>query len=283
MALPHFICIGAQKAGTSWLHYQLAQHPEIWVPPVKELHFFDRAHINRYIHLLFSKKAIGKFVRSNFKMMIGGNDTCWRWTFLTQQRTLQNYTNLFCPAVGQIAGETTPGYSRLDEEAIEQVKDLLPKLKIIFLLRDPIDRIWSQVNMFRRSNEGEQNASVQRVFELKEEKVLKNTGYTHTLEKWETHFPKDQWFISFYDRIQEDPGSLMEEVYQFLGVAAPTHLTDQLLKERKNSHQTATLTPQDERWICEHVYDEIVQLHQRFGNNYTQKWLQRAERVKQSS
>ena len=40
---PDFICVGAQKAGTRWLYDQLAFHPEFWMPPVKELHFFDGA------------------------------------------------------------------------------------------------------------------------------------------------------------------------------------------------------------------------------------------------
>src|SRR3954451_6343376 len=39
---PDFICIGAQKAGTGWLYEQLRAHPDFWVPPIKELHYFDR-------------------------------------------------------------------------------------------------------------------------------------------------------------------------------------------------------------------------------------------------
>src|SRR2546423_15689927 len=39
---PDFICIGAQKAGTGWLYEQLRNHPDFWMPPMKELHYFDR-------------------------------------------------------------------------------------------------------------------------------------------------------------------------------------------------------------------------------------------------
>src|SRR3954454_22181194 len=39
---PDFLCIGAQKAGTGWLYEQLRSHPDFWMPPMKELHYFDR-------------------------------------------------------------------------------------------------------------------------------------------------------------------------------------------------------------------------------------------------
>src|ERR1700754_3667019 len=39
---PGFICVGAQKAGTGWLYEQLRNHPDFWLPPMKELHYFDR-------------------------------------------------------------------------------------------------------------------------------------------------------------------------------------------------------------------------------------------------
>ena len=38
---PDFIGIGMERAGTSWLFTQISSHPDIWVPPLKELHFFD--------------------------------------------------------------------------------------------------------------------------------------------------------------------------------------------------------------------------------------------------
>ena len=39
---PHFIVIGAQRSGTTWLHRVLSQHDQLWLTPVKELHYFDK-------------------------------------------------------------------------------------------------------------------------------------------------------------------------------------------------------------------------------------------------
>ena len=40
--VPDFLCVGAQKAGTSWLYRQLEPHPDFWMPPVKEFHYLDQ-------------------------------------------------------------------------------------------------------------------------------------------------------------------------------------------------------------------------------------------------
>ena len=41
---PDFLVIGAQRAGTTWLHRVLSEHPALWLTPVKELHYFDKPH-----------------------------------------------------------------------------------------------------------------------------------------------------------------------------------------------------------------------------------------------
>src|SRR5438094_6624595 len=49
-ACPDFLCVGAQKAGTSWLYRQLEPHPDFWMPPVKELHYLDNLNRARRFH-----------------------------------------------------------------------------------------------------------------------------------------------------------------------------------------------------------------------------------------
>src|SRR5438093_12007205 len=49
-ACPDFLCVGAQKAGTSWLYRQLEPHPDFWMPPIKELHYLDNLNRTKRIH-----------------------------------------------------------------------------------------------------------------------------------------------------------------------------------------------------------------------------------------
>src|ERR1700751_3860857 len=112
---PDFICIGAQKAGTGWLYEQLRAHPDFWMPPVKELHYFDRdwrkprpEAQNRFENALRDARdeRDGTFIGRAIDL------------FRRQGMSLPGYTELFDPAADLITGDVTPGYSILPEERI---------------------------------------------------------------------------------------------------------------------------------------------------------------------
>jgi len=97
---PHFLIVGAQKAGTTSLLSALGQHPDVWVPPQKELHFFD----------------------------------------LYWERGAAWYESLFVPGAGAcIRGESTP-YYLWHPRAAERVWRYRKDMKLIVLLRDPVER-----------------------------------------------------------------------------------------------------------------------------------------------
>src|SRR5436309_3929499 len=133
---PEFLCVGAQKAGTSWLYRQLAEHPDFWMPPVKELHYFDelsripgaasaRPRDERDRRFLESIKRLSE--RSHID--------------------LEGYARLFEAKGLLLSGDITPAYSMLHDEVIERIGSHFQKLKVIFLARDPVERAWSQLSM----------------------------------------------------------------------------------------------------------------------------------------
>ena len=105
---PDFLCIGAQKSGTTWLHRVLMGHPDIYLPPQKEVHYFN-SHYRRH--------------------------------------SLAWYSAQFETGRGKSCGDITPAYGVLDESKVRYMKTLMPRAKIILILRDPIDRAWSAANM----------------------------------------------------------------------------------------------------------------------------------------
>jgi hypothetical protein len=113
--VPDFLVIAPPKTGTSWLFENLRRHPQIYMPPVKELRYFD------------SK---------------------WR------RRDLAWYAAQFARARNRVAGEASPPYALLPDFAIELVRDLNPGLKLVFLMRDPVVRAWSQIKHCFRHFEG---------------------------------------------------------------------------------------------------------------------------------
>src|SRR4029450_1013981 len=135
-ARPDFLCIGAHKGGTTWLYQQLDWHPDFWMPPVKELHYFDQ---------------LGRVQRASPPRCRDERDL----RFLVQIKSLssephmdlENYARLFEPKGSLLSGDISPNYSTLSNDVIRRVVRYFPKLKVIFLARDPVERVWSHLSM----------------------------------------------------------------------------------------------------------------------------------------
>src|SRR3954451_6124111 len=108
-ACPDFLCVGAQKAGTSWLYRQLEPHPDFWMPPVKELHYLD--NLNR-------TKRHGP-PRSN-----DDRDACFVESIkdmsMRSHIDLDRYGRLFCHKGRLLSGDISPAYSTLSDEILER-------------------------------------------------------------------------------------------------------------------------------------------------------------------
>src|SRR5215510_7277657 len=120
-ARPDFLCVGAQKGGTTWLYWQLDSHPDFWMPPVKELHYFDKPkRTNRVRPPRRPDKRDVCFLES---LQSSGDGTYINF---------ENYGRLFQPKGPLLSGDITPAYSTLDGEIIRQITSYFPNLKVIF-------------------------------------------------------------------------------------------------------------------------------------------------------
>src|SRR4051794_3376435 len=154
---PDFIGIGAQKAGTGWLYDQLREHPDFWMPPMKELHYFDRIvapNENGILRSLPLARQEKDRIRIAGERARDDDDK----EFLTKFEQLSDkpsldldgYAALFAPKGDRIAGDITPGYSTLAAAIIERIVLRFPNRKFIFIARDPVERAWSQLSMYVR-------------------------------------------------------------------------------------------------------------------------------------
>jgi len=148
---PDFICIGMSSSGTGWLFDQLKDHPDFWIPPVKEFSYLRR-DIYRLHGGLTSKLEL-------FRLHFDERSEVWSarrprdhrdTKFLEEAsrlaglpRDIDRYSALFNSKGTAISGEITPGYALLDTEVILDVAAALPDVKILLMLRDPLERAWS--------------------------------------------------------------------------------------------------------------------------------------------
>lgn len=288
---PDFLCIGAQRSGTSWLENSLKHHHEIWTPPIKELHYFDCTqrgtigHDKRWqrywIHLRYRFLKTGADI---IHLRYHPKNTFWDIKyFLSPKRGLDGwYFSLFSDAKdNQICGEITPAYAILPEVTIKHIADLFPDLKIIFIMRNPIERTWSAIALHYQLRK-------EKLDQISLDQLYKDIGMPHisgrsdfrtTITKWEKYFPKEQIFYGYFDEIKENPQGLLKHICNFLEVNNDKSIVENIISKPINSMPGSKVSmPKEIREELTNLYiDQLKWLAQRFPESkYPQQWLNEA-------
>jgi hypothetical protein len=243
---PDFVCIGAQKAGTTWLHANLATHPGVWLPPVKELHHFDELHLDARGH----RAAAGERRREKARAVLAaaGDDrsAAARAAALLADGSGSDdwYTRLFALAPADaVCGEITPAYALLPPAGVDHLVSVSPAVRILFLVRDPIDRAWSQIRMRLRAPGPHDAARFGPLRDLElDPRVLMRSRYSETLRVYRTRVPEARLWIGDHDLLGSDPEALLRSACRFLGVGYAPELFPHLA-ERRHEGAAATIEP----------------------------------------
>lgn len=147
----YFIGIGVAKAGTSWLGEYFKTHPEICFSPVKEIHYFDSLFLNNLEKI--ATKRIRSIQNKTSKLKIETKQStlfslqqnCFLIQMLSTPSAYHKYFDWLKKKEEKICGEITPEYSLLGLKGFKSIKKLLNNPKIILILRNPVERQWSQV------------------------------------------------------------------------------------------------------------------------------------------
>ena len=233
LSLPAFLGIGAPKAGTTWLYNMLSANPDIFMPRTKEIHYFDR----RYDELLYM------------------------------------YTRKFKAGKSLITGEITPAYSILEPERIEFIHLIMPEVKLIYLLRNPIERAWSEAMhlLLRKANYKTLNNVPDTVLEniLNTDEITMRSAYTDNLDKWLSIFPQEQLLVLFYDDLKKNPRLLLEQVFSHIGISSNVNWENIPLSNKFNVNPTTKIPDKYNDLLREQYRAEIEKLYQRFGDKVT--------------
>ena len=178
---PNFLVIGASRSGTTWIDKNLRDHPSVYLPPIKELHFFD----SRY------DRGI-EFYESFFDG--------WRGE----------------PAVGEVTPDYLHGqFSPYDIPRL--IHQHLPDVKLIASLRNPVDRLYSEFWNVKARDPRNAPLSFEEKLAQRPEFIREGFYFEH-LQRFLEYFPRERMLILLYDDLVADPHAFMQRIYTFLGV-----------------------------------------------------------------
>lgn len=233
--------IGATKAGTSWLQYYLDRHPEVHLWTHKELHYFDaldRGQVMEQIDGLCEKRM---GLRAKMRQAEGAAREKLRF----EVAEIDRYLGLLGQGVerpgayvsflkkgrkgARVVGDITPAYALLSEDRLRKMAGLGPVTKFIYLLRDPIDRLWSNIRMMAGWKGGSDKDIADRanwIFDRwtrgEERALAERCDYEGPLSRIRAAIPEGDRFLGFYEELFR--AETVARLCAFLGIkdhAAP--------------------------------------------------------------
>jgi Sulfotransferase domain len=245
--LPNFLIISPPKTGSTWLAANLRCHPGIFVPEMKEVKYFSMYH---------------------------------RWLDLGW------YARQFQDAGSRLKGEASPSYGLLPVQMIRWVHALMPRVKLVFLMREPIARAWSHARHNFRYRETAFAGYEDALETVPDEKwresfhhpwLLASADYLGQLQRWLSVFPREQIYVDLYERLATEPRDLLLRVLRFLG-ADTKHIdwtqfrTDERILPGVEKALPTALAVQ----LRQLLHDRSLQLRdflqKEFGLRVTQTW-----------
>lgn len=163
-----FLGIGAQKAGTTWLYERLRQHPNLRFPGGKEMHFWNR----------------------------------------NRSRGLDWYRNEFADAGPQVRqGEITPAYAILPPDTIAELRREYPDLRILYVIRNPIERAWSAALMWLDKMEMRIDEASDAWFldQFRSQASRQRGDYAQCPTHWAAWFPPERILVIRYEQLAAAP------------------------------------------------------------------------------
>ena len=233
-----FIVPGAQKSGTTALHYSLTKHPQIALPDRQELHFFDDEEI-----------------------------------FVRQPVDYELLHRHFGPiATSAITGEVTPSYLYW-KPAMERIRNYNPRMKLVILLRNPIDRAFAHWNMQRFKDrepldflpavkEEPRRISQPLSIESRRFAYIDRGFYSGQLERVFNFFPREQVKIMKFEDFRDRKQETLDRIFDFLGVKRLRVSRD---RDRNVVPYERGLASEERKYLLEVFSAEITKLERVLG------------------
>lgn len=224
-----FLSVGAMKAGTTWLSMMLRQHPALHFTPEKELHYFYHRYVSADVLSDRQRlaKAQAQYLRrydpdkANIAVVRARLD--WVSDYLSNPVDDSWYRRLFRLGPGQIyACDFSNLNAHLPAEAWPQIAAGCDRLKVLYTMRDPLDRLWSHVRFhlqFTGQSEMLDRWKPPQLRDFARQAHIWNNGeYGRILRRLTKALPAEDRLVLFYEDIHTDPLAGLRRIEAFLGL-----------------------------------------------------------------
>jgi hypothetical protein len=279
--------VGCQKGGTTWLHDYLSGSSEIDFGFMKEYHVFDALYLPAGNRIIPKKlKALQEGLNMDPPKLSENILQQFRF-YLNVDNYFDYFDHLHWKSPGvSVVGDITPAYCGLPPDCLKMIKakaeDHGFTVKVIFLLRDPVERVWSHLRMQKKFVERRGNRK------LGDEEILARfynaenidirTRYDKTIAALEAVFPSENIHYEFYESLFNDDA--IRRVNAFLGVSHRPADFDRMLN--RSPKENSTVSDDVIATIVNFYRDTYNFCFQKFGENRVRTLWQHARHLTES-
>lgn len=262
-----FLGVGAQKSGTTWLSGYLASHPEVYMSALKEMHFWgNRTSTAQWPTSAFEKR-LQRLQSGGSKSLSTFNHISALQDRLAMGGDIEQYAAYFNERVEkqQAFGEISPAYCKLDEDELLLVRNHFPDIKIILLLRNPVDRLWSQIRFSEEADTlDEMEEKIDGAFQ--KTVYLERSDYVTTIRRLRSVFPHENIYFEFFEQLFQQKA--VDGICRFLGV----DLYPGAFTKKRNVSIKMPLHPKLRMKMVQRLELQYTYVRDLFGGDIPSKW-----------
>lgn len=225
-----FLSVGAMKAGTTWLYEQLKDHPQIYFTPEKEIHYFANKvgiedQLSKHQRVGKLKSVMGEYAKGNLKYIAMNVDRIYWYANFSRANEINNewYESLFSLAVdAKYCADFSNLYCQMGEEGWENVKAVSTNQKVIYTLRDPIERAWSHYK-FHMKWVNREDEVLELGFDYFKDLIHRswfwnNGKYAENYRNLKQSINENSLMLLYFEDFRDDPKKMLEQVQSFLEI-----------------------------------------------------------------
>lgn len=242
---PNFMVIGGARCGTTWLHKMLCTHPDVFLPEVKEPDYFNRC-----------------LVRQPYRQFLS-----------------ETYRH---SPVRPFRGDMSVNYSMMPRDVVRCLKDILPELRLVMVLRNPVDRSWSQIKLNRDimadvwkkhpflgrgKRKPAQELSESEIYrDLVHPRIHRRTDYLWTMENWESVYGADAMHVELFESVSNEPCEMIARVLRHFGASTEHWECPDEVRERVlGSNAELEVPPFARYWLSKEWIEPTQRLNEKLG------------------
>jgi hypothetical protein len=261
---PLLFCVGAAKAGTSWLHRVLSDHPGCALRSIKECHFFDaldRGEVDRQVAALETRRAgcladMADAGPHRLAVRARQAKDCGDLAEVLRSGDERAYLDyLTMGAGGRMTADLTPAYALLSEDRLRRMAAIAPDVRFLYLVRDPVERLWSHVRMIAKAraekdgnSEGRALHVLSRVFRGKESEIEMRGDYAAAIGKLARAVDPRRLLVAVTEEMFTAAG--LSRIMAFLGLATPEADFSRRIHESAAGELPAGLRAEARAWLA---------------------------------